>query len=574
VSLGLAAVPEEFPMVYTLYLSLGAWRLARDRALVRYLPSVETLGSTTVICTDKTGTLTTGRVDVAEVHCVAGVEPDELLEAAVLACEPEPFDPLDLAIVEHARSRGVDIDRLHDGQLVTDWPFDLASKHLTHVWNRHGEVIVAAKGSIEGLGLVTGANPDLIEVHEELAARGLRIIAVAGGALPAGATGSRERDEAGLRLLGVVAFEDPLRPGVEAALGACQAAGVRVVLITGDHPTTAHAVVDTLSLPHGDAAGDRIATGADIDAAIADGTLAALVATVNVFARTRPDQKHALVHALRGQGEVVAMTGDGVNDAPALREADIGVAMGQRGTDVARAAADIVLLDDNFATIVAAVRDGRRIFDNLVRAFAYLVAFHPPLFLAALVVPLAGKPLLLLPVHLVLLELLLHPVVSLVFQAEPAAPDVMHRPPRDAEEGLAARRLAGPARSGLCLAVAVVAVYLVTLSQAWPVAEARGLAWVTLLLGEVAQLLTVRSPDRPFWRGRDITRTLAAVLAVMVTTTLVSVLVPPVASVLRLASFPTWGWVVAVLAATGSTLWSEPTKGRRVGGATILEGTP
>jgi Ca2+-transporting ATPase len=563
VSLGLAAVPEEFPMVYTLYLSLGAWRLARDRALVRNLPSVETLGSTTVICTDKTGTLTTGQVGVAEARCVAGVELVELLEAAVLACEPDPFDPLDTALVAHARDHGVDVDGLHAGQLVADWPFEAASKHLTHVWRRADEVVVAAKGSIEGLGAITGADRDLALIHEELAARGLRVIAVAGGMLPNGPTGSRDGDEDGLRLLGLIGFEDPLRVGVEAALGACSAAGVRVVVITGDHPTTAHAVVETLALPHGDAAGDRIAVGDDIDAALADGTLPDLVTTTNVFARTRPDQKHALVQALRAQGEVVAMTGDGVNDAPALREADIGVAMGRRGTEVARAAADIVLLDDNFATIVSAVRDGRRIFDNLVRAFAYLVAFHPPLFVAALVVPLAGRPLLLLPVHLVLLELILHPAVSLVFQAEPPAPDVMRRPPRDVAEGMAGRRLARPAWTGLSLAAAVVAVYLVALVQRWPAPEARGLAWATLLLGETAQLLAVRSPDRALWRGFVLTRTLAAILALMVATALGTVLLPAAASVLRLASFPAWGWAVAVLVAAASTLWSEPLKGRR-----------
>jgi Ca2+-transporting ATPase len=388
----------------------------------------------------------------------------------------------------------------------------------------------------------------------------MRVIAVAaGGAAPTST--NRADDEAHLRLVGLVAFSDPVRDGVADALSECSAAGIRVVMITGDHPATAHAVAEGLGLPHQTGGTDVIATGDDLDDTDAE-RLDDLVAIANVFARTRPEQKHRLVSALRRRGEVVAMTGDGINDAPALREADIGVAMGQRGTEVAREAAALVLLDDNFATIVTAVRDGRRIFDNLVRAFAYLIAFHPPLLLGALIVPLLGKPLLLLPIHLVALELLLHPVVSLVFQADPPDPDTMRRPPRPVGDALRLRALARPYAVGTVLAVVLLAVYLVALGT-WPEEQARALAFASLLASQPVLLLSMRSPDRPLWASRrPWTATLAVVVAVIAAATLAVVYVPSLAALLHLEPFPGVWWALAV-AVAASTAWSEPLKRRR-----------
>jgi len=570
VSLAIAAIPEEFAMVYGLYLALGAWRLAREGALVRRLPGVETLGSTTVICVDKTGTLTQGSLAVG---ATVPFPPSEdgggrvaLLEAAVLACEPDPFDPLDLAIVAEARRQGVDVDALHGGTLVTDWPFDPKDRYVTHLWQRtDGTHRVTAKGALEGLLRrvpVDGrGRRQLEEANQALADRGMRVIAVA-GAETTGPTTERRTDEAGLAVLGLIAFTDPIRPGVDQALAECRAAGIRVVMITGDHPGTAHAVAEGLGLPHQGAAGDLIATGADLDGADPEG-LVKLVAEANVFARTRPEQKHLLVEALRAQGEVVAMTGDGINDAPALRAADIGVAMGRRGTEVARQASTMVLLDDSFATIVAAVRDGRRIYDNLSRAFAYLIAFHPPLLLGALVVPLLGEPLLLLPVHLVLLELVLHPIVSLVFQADPPEADVMARPPRAVSDGLGVQALWHPYAVGLLLAGAFVTVYLVLL-QHWPEDEARGAALAMLLLSQPLLILVARSPAAPLWRTplRPTRELVGSVLAVLVVT-VAAIHLPPLASLLAVAPFPLAAWPALAVVAAVTTLALEPLKGRR-----------
>ncbi len=575
VSLAIAAIPEEFSMVYTLYLAMGAWRLAQHRALVRRLPSVETLGSTTVICVDKTGTLTEGRLAVTAVWTPDGGALDggrsadgparALVEAAVRACEPSPFDPLDLAIVRFAADCGVEVERLQRDRLVADWPFDPMDRYLTHVWATAGGDAhhVAAKGSIEGVLAHSSADDEVRAAAEaanaRLSADGMRVIAVAAGTASTDST-TRDADERALRFTGLIAFSDPLRDGVPEALHECREAGIRVVMITGDHPATAHAVATGLGLPHERDGVDRIATGADLDAADPS-RLEELAATVNVFARTRPEQKHLLVEALRRRGDVVAMTGDGINDAPALREADIGVAMGERGTAVARESSSIVLLDDNFSTIVAAVRDGRRIFDNLTRAFAYLIAFHPPLLLSALTVPLLGRPLLLLPIHLVVLELLLHPIVSLVFQADRASDDAMRRPPRPVGDALRLRALAPAYLVGLLLAAALVAVYLVALG-ALPEDQARAVAFAALLASQPLLLLSMRSPDRPLWSsGVRWTRTLAVVVSVLVVVTVVCVSVAPVADLLHLEAFPA-PWWLAVAAAASAAAWLEPIKGR------------
>jgi len=567
-------------MVYTLYLALGAWRLTQRHALVRRLPSVETLGSTTVICTDKTGTLTEGRLTVAAAWTPTGGTTSRdgaadapsvaLLEAAVRACEPSPFDPLDLAIVGFAEAHGIDVERLHGDELTEDWPFDTTDRYLTHAWRPAGggRRLVASKGAIEGV-LAHSAADGSVRAAAEAAntaftEQGMRVIAVAAGDAPP-SSASRAEDESGLRFAGLVAFSDPLRAGVPDALRRCGDAGVRVVMVTGDHPATAHAVATGLGLPHERSGVDLIATGADLDAAD-PARLDELAAEVNVFARTRPEQKHLLVAALRRRGEVVAMTGDGINDAPALREADIGVAMGERGTAVARESASIVLLDDNFSTIVASVEEGRRIFDNLTRAFAYLIAFHPPLLLAALVVPLLGEPLLLLPIHLVVLEILLHPIVSLVFQADPAGDDAMRRPPRPVGDALRLRTLAPAWAVGLLVAAVLLTMYLWALSV-WPEDRARALAFCSLLATQPVLLATMRSPDRPPWvRPRPWTRTVIVVTAALVAITPMCVYVGPLADLLHLEPFaPAWWPLVAV--AASAPLWPWAVRHHRGGGA-------
>jgi P-type Ca2+ transporter type 2C len=498
-SVAISAVPEEFPLVFTIFLSMGALRLSRRGVLVRRLAAVETLGSTTVICTDKTGTLTTGQFAVdARVVLAAGASDAALLEAAVLACEPRPSDAMERALLAHAREHGVPAERLHARwALVQDYDFDSVGKHMSHGW-RSAEggapARICAKGALEGVlehcELTCGEREQAELANAELAGRGMRVLAVAervGGVL----SGTRRHDERGLRLLGLIGFRDPLRPQVAAAVRQCGEAGIHLKIVTGDHALTAHAIAEAAGIPHVD---DGIVTGDELDAL--DGEARAeRVRRATIFARVRPEQKHAIVETLSRSGEVVAMTGDGINDAPALRRADIGISYGIRGTEVARAAADLVLLDDDFTALVATVREGRGIYANLQRAFLYLLSFKLRVVGLAILVPLVGLPAFFQPVHLVWLELIVHPVSALVFEAEPPPPDVMLRPPRDPRAPLVPRRLVlRSLLSGAFLMIAALWAYAAHLAQG--VAYARSLGIAVIIAGSLLLVWAERAGER------------------------------------------------------------------------------
>ena len=488
VSLAMAAIPEEFPIVLTLFLSVGAWRLASRGMLVRRLASVETLGSTTVICTDKTGTLTRGEFEVVE-HVV--LEPalsnQALLEAALLACERHPVDAMERAIAAYAEHHGVSPTQVGSRwMLVRDYDFDPVGKHMSHVWRARASdkdaFFTAAKGAVEGILAHSTRAPAIrgrvLDANDRLAKRGLRVLAVAGKRTDRLGS-ARDDDERDLAIYGLIGFQDPLRPEVPSAVDECQRAGIRVKMITGDHALTAHAIAHSAGILHDD---DLILTGDELNG-LDEFDRRRHVQRAAIFARITPRQKFVIVDDLQRAGDVVAMTGDGVNDAPALRRADIGIAMGQRGTDVARATADLVLLNDNFASIVATVREGRHILQNIQRAFLYLIAFHVPIVALATAAPLAGVPLILLPIHFVWLELIVHPISALVFQAEPPTKSVMARPPRDPAAALLPRAaVVRSASSGAALALATFAMYLWQFPTVGETA-ARGLAIVVLFAG-------------------------------------------------------------------------------------------
>lgn len=563
VSLAIAAVPEEFPMVYTLYLALGAWRLARSNALVRRLSGVEGLGAASVICSDKTGTLTMGRPAVTllrpVVEDLTGAGERDLLEAALLASEPNPFDPLDIAIAEAAKAAGIE---LGSRSIARDYGFDPIGRYMSHVWHAGADFDVAAKGALEGILVRSRASPAIRKEAESanaaLATEGMRVLAIARGRFSKLGQ-SRHDDEEHLRFAGLVAFTDPVRPGVREAIRECRTAGIRVVMITGDHPATARAIAEALEISddHSVATGDDVEAGGE--------RLAKAVAHANVFARVRPEQKYALVREFKRQGSIVAMTGDGINDAPALREADIGVAMGKRGTEVAREAATLVLLDDNFTTIVTAIREGRRIFNNLRKAFGYLIAFHLPLLLTAFIVPVYGAPLLLLPVHLVLLELFVHPVVSLVFEDAPAPVGMMREKPRSPTQFLLRRGdLITALVQGTVLSAGVIGLYLWRLSLNEPVSEARATAFVAMLLGQIGLLVIERTRPELIWRGlHRFGRVSTIVLLSALAGVVVALYVPPIAAVLKLVPLSSTEWLMAVAVAVPCTLWAEPLKLRR-----------
>jgi P-type Ca2+ transporter type 2C len=509
ITLAMATLPEEFPLVLTVFLVLGAWRISRSRVLARRSAAIEALGAATVLCTDKTGTLTLNRMSVAamqagEAAISIGQEapaelPEEfhaLVEFAILASRPDPFDPMERAFADLGQRFLNQTEHLH-AEWVLAHGYQLAPELLamSQAWQAsHGErYVIAAKGAPEAVADLCHLPQVALERIRadvaRLAAQGLRVLAVAKGehAGPGWPASQHDFDFAFLGLLGLA---DPLRPGVADAVAACRTAGIRVAMITGDHPTTALAIARQAGI-----SADAVLTGSEMaeldDPAL---RLRLRLADTSVFARIMPEQKLRLVQAFAANDEVVAMTGDGVNDAPSLKAAHIGVAMGGRGTDVAREAASLVLLDDDFTSLVAAVRLGRRIDDNLRKAIAYILAVHVPIAGMSLLPVLLGWPILLGPIHVVFLELIIDPVSSIVFEAEPEEAGIMARKPRDPRAPLFGIGLLGRGFvQGVVVLAAALSVFLLGVEQTGDEATARGMAFIALVLGNLGLVLTNRS---------------------------------------------------------------------------------
>lgn len=442
-TLAMAILPEELPVVLAIFLGLGAWRLAREKVLARRIAAIELLGATTLLCVDKTGTLTMNRMvvralwteaatyDANDGHALALDEAlHEVLEFSVLASHRRPFDPMETAIGEAGQRLLADTEHLHaNWTLLSDYPLSREMLAMSRVWQSPDrlEKMIAAKGAPEAIvdlcHLDAGRSASIAQQVEQMAGQGLRVLGVARAVFAATDLPGKQHDF-DFDFLGLVGLEDPVRQDVPAAIAACRQAGIRVVMITGDHPATAMSIARQA----GFAAGATM-TGAELGA-LEDTQLTDRLAATNLFCRIEPAQKLRLVQAFRARGEVVAMTGDGVNDAPALKAADIGVAMGARGTDVAREAAALVLLNDDFASLVSAVRHGRRVFANLRKAIVFVVAAHVPIVGLSVLPIVLGWPLLLMPVHILFLQLIIDPACSVVFEAEPIEPQAMRNPPR------------------------------------------------------------------------------------------------------------------------------------------------
>ena len=428
-TMAMATIPEEIPVVLTVFLAMGAWKLARHHALTRNMKAVETLGAVTVLCTDKTGTLTQNKMTVQDAFSRSA----DLPFIAALACHKVPYDPMEIAIQEYATDQGVELQEYQDFPLVHEYAFNNEDKMMGQIWDLNGNKILCAKGAYESIlplcGLDTDEQKQIIDHADHFSAQGYRVLAVA----------KREEidvvperlDQNKLGFVGLIAFADPPRVGVETSIVSCRNAGVRVIMITGDNGSTAAGIAKQIGLSDH----DEIITGAELED-MSDEELERRVKTTNIFARVYPNHKMRIVKALQSNHEVVAMTGDGVNDAPALKKAEIGIAMGQRGTNVAKEAADLILLDDNFSTIVDAIENGRVIYSNIKKAIEYILVIHIPIILASLIVPLADLPLLLLPIHVVMLELIIDPTSSIIFQRIQPDPGIMDEPPRPLKESL------------------------------------------------------------------------------------------------------------------------------------------
>lgn len=487
IALGMSMMPEEFPLVLAVFMVMGAWRLSRARVLTRRATAIETLGAATVLCTDKTGTLTENRMKIVELRPATDVGTDRLVGTGARASAIDAFDPMDRAFhAALAERAGTPIDR-GGGLPVKVFGLQPDLLAVTQVWP---DGTVAAKGAPEAIISLCRLSPDTAgPIGAEaaaLAAGGARVLGVA----EARAEGHLPDSPRGFdfRFLGLVALADPVRAEVPQAVAECRTAGVRVVMITGDHPETARAIARQAGL-----ADRAVLIGREM-AAMDEARLADAVRSTDIFARIQPEQKLRLVQLLRQGGAVVAMTGDGVNDAPALKAADIGIAMGGRGTDVAREASSIVLLDDDFGSIVRTLRAGRRIYDNLRKAMSYIVAVHVPIAGLALLPLVAGLPILLSPIHIAFLEMVIDPVCSIVFEAEGEEKDLMRRPPRRPDAQLISPGVAAwSLLQGLLVLALQAALYLQALARGLPVEEARTLVFVSLVAANLALVIVNRS---------------------------------------------------------------------------------
>ena len=467
ITLAMAMIPEEFPVILTVFLSMGAWRLAKKKSLVRKLPSVETLGAVSVLCVDKTGTITMNQMTVRDTWAV-DEDTNNLCEMMGLGCEIDPYDSMEKAMLSHCEKLGITRDHLSSGQLITEYAFTNDLKMMGHVWNHEGEIIIAAKGSPERILTICSLTDTERQQAEdkitEMSTQGLRVIAVgfmkpnSESEIPAAIT------DCTLTLCGLIGLADPPRESVKEDIKNCIKASVRVVMITGDNGITASSIAKQIGMPNS----DKIITGDELKD-MSDEELRERVPDVSIFSRVVPEHKMRIVKAFKDNGEIVAMSGDGVNDAPALKYADIGIAMGKRGSEVSREAADLILMDDNFSTIIDTIKDGRRIYDNIRKAVGYVFTIHIPIACAALLAPLLNinpTSLLLLPVHVVLLELIIDPTCSIVLERQPAEHNIMERKPRSPQgKILTAGTLMKSVAQGLVIFAAFFGTYFMFLQQ-------------------------------------------------------------------------------------------------------------
>ena len=508
ITLAMALMPEEFPVVLTIFLALGAWRISKKGVLARRVSAVETLGATTVLCVDKTGTLTQNKMAVSRLfsgnefydvdHCDDEELPEsfhELVEFGILSSRKDPFDPMEKALQKLGHRCMNNTEHLHDDWLlVKEYPLTRSLLSISLVWQSPDSDlhVIAAKGAPETIAdlchLGEKKARELDEHIQKTAGLGYRVLGVAKAYFRLSELPASQHDFH-FEFLGLVGFSDPVRPSVPDAVAECRQAGVRVVMITGDYPVTARTIAEQIGLQ----ASEDIITGRDLEE-LDEEELQKRIKSVNIFARVVPEQKLRLVNALKANGEIVAMTGDGVNDAPALKAAHIGVAMGGRGTDVAREASALVILEDDFSSIVSAVRQGRRIFDNLCKAVAYIFAIHVPIAGISLIPVLLHWPLVLFPFHIAFLELIIDPACSFVFEAESEEQDIMRRPPRDPRKPLFGKEtIFWSLMQGFGVLAMILVVFAIAMYRGQGEQDARALTFTSLVIANLALIASNRS---------------------------------------------------------------------------------
>lgn len=505
IAVAMALIPEELPVILTIFMTLGAWRMTKVGVIVRRTATIEALGSVTVLCVDKTGTLTKNEMKIEELKLLNGdtwnassaINPEfeELISIGSLATPTVAFDPMDLAFKTLETS-----NRLASYKSLSEIPLSKERLIYTHVWQKENRVIVAAKGAPEHIARICGLSETQLNSFHDLvatsASHGFRVIAVAKMELSESEFRTKKIDEIGLQFLGFSLLRDPIRDGVPDAINLCRAAGIRTIMITGDHPATAIAVANEIGIPS-----SSFMTG-EILSQASDSDLREKVKSVSIFARVTHDHKLRLINALKTNGEIVGMTGDGINDAPALRAADIGIAMGGRGTDVAREASDMIITDDNFVSIVSGIKRGRTIFSNIKKAIIYVIAIHVPIFGMA-IIPILNPlwPLVFLPALIAFHEIVIDPAASIVYEVEQSDPEIMNQKPRAATASLISRLdFLYSVLQGLSVFALVAVIYFVSLGNGSSDNRVRSLTFGTLLISNVILIMINRSRDLTIYR--------------------------------------------------------------------------
>ncbi|MGV3615115.1 MAG: cation-translocating P-type ATPase [Fimbriimonas sp.] len=570
-TMAISIVPEEIPVVITILTALGAWRIAKSNVLTRRIPAIETLGVASTLCVDKTGTITQNSMVVAKVvvdDVIYDVSEDlalapdsvrDLAKVAILASEATPTDPMEKALWRLSTSLGGSHRTF--GVPIAEYGISPQLLAVSYLWCQPASLrpMIATKGAPEAVAALCDMTPLAVAAMrrsvEALTDDGYRVLAVASGEWPDGDL-PKHHHQLAPRFLGLVALMDPIRPAVPQAVRECHKAGLHVAMLTGDHPGTARSIARQVGIR-----GDEVLTGAELSA-LTDDALRERVRTCRVFARIVPEQKLRLVRAFQANGEVVAMTGDGVNDAPALRAADIGIAMGARGTDVARESADLVLVDDDFTSIVSSIRLGRRIYDNLCHAVGYIVAVHLPVAGLTIVPVLLGWPLVLLPIHIVLLELTVDPACATVFEAQSEAKDIMDRPPRPRDARLISSTSLGKSLiQGAVAFAGTFAVFFVAMRISGDPDWARTLAFGTLIVTNLSMIVQNTSGSEPIWRTlRSPSAALVAVTLGVVTGMLLLILVPVIRERAHFSAISLGQAVVACAVGFASVFWIEAVK--------------
>lgn len=502
-TLAMAMLPEEFGVVLIVFFTLGAWRISKRKVLTRKTSAIETLGATTVLCVDKTGTVTMNRMklhgilvkdrylELVDNNQKLPDEYHELFEYGYLASQKDPFDPLEIEIKTKLLEYLSRTEHIHENwKLIQEYPLSKELLALSHVWQSPDkkQYVIAAKGAPEAIGDLCHLSPadqkKLTTQITEMSKKGLRILGVAKAVFADPSLPSNQHDFV-FHFVGLLGFVDPVRPNVLQSVKECYSAGIRIIMITGDYPGTAQHVAKSIGLANP----EKYITGPELSG-MSVSELREKIRDTNIFARVVPEQKLAIVNALKANGEVVTMTGDGVNDAPALKAAHIGVAMGENGTDVARESADFVLLNDDFSSIVSAVRLGRRIYDNLQKAIAFIFSVHVPIAGLALFPVLFHLPIILFPAHIAFLELIIDPSCTVVFESENEEFDIMDRPPRKLTDPLfSIKKLLLSLLQGFSSLFVVIAVFVITLKRGAGEVDARTLAYVAIVISNLLLII-------------------------------------------------------------------------------------